>query len=112
MNFLGDFELEDNAIVGGIAGFVEESIEKEQTQEENGSPEVPEYNTPEEKIKIDKLKLLYNQDPNFALHIVNRFLEHKKVSKSNVEFMTVMAEIEDEIEQMKEEEKNANSNDS
>jgi len=111
MNFLGDFELEDNAVIGGIAGFVEESIEKEQVPKEDDLPETSDYNISEEKTKNDKLRLLYNQNPNFALHIVNRFLEHKKVSKTNVEFMAVMAEIEDEIEQMREDEENADEND-
>ena len=111
MNFLGNFELEDNAIVGGIAGFVEESIEKEQVPKEDDLPEAYDYTVPEECTKNDRLRLLYNQDPNFALHIVNKFLEHKKVAKANVEFKTIMAEIEDEIEQMREAEKNANEND-
>ena len=112
MNLLGDFELENNAIVGGIAGFVEESIEKEQVSKEDDIPEVSDYNVSEEGIKSDGLRLLYNQDPNFALHIVNRFLEHKKVARANVEFITVMAEIEDEIEKMKEDEENEKRNDS
>jgi len=111
MDFLSDFELEDNAVIGGIAGFVEESIEKEQATKEDDLPEVPDYNISNEETKNNGLRLLYNQDPNFALHIVNRFLEHKKVSKVNVEFMAVMAEIEDEIEQMREEEENANKDD-
>ena len=110
MNLL-DFELENNAIVGGIAGFVEESIEKEQGPKEDDIPEVQDYAISKEGTKNDGLRLLYNQNPNFALHIVNRFLEHKKVAKANVEFMTVMAEIEDEIEKMKEDEENANKND-
>ncbi len=111
MNLLGDFELEDNAVIGGIAGFVEESVEKEQMPKEDDLPEISDYNISDEGAKNNKLRLLYNQNPNFALHIVNRFLEHKKVSKNNVEFITVMAEIEDEIEQMRKDEENANEND-
>ena len=110
MNLLGDFELEENAVIGGIAGFIEESIEKEQIPEDDYFTEESDYNISEEDIKNDKLKLLYNQNPNLALHIINKFLEHKKISKTNVKFISVMAEIEDEIEQMKEEEENANKN--
>jgi len=111
MNLLEDFELENNAVIGGIAGFVEESMEKEQMPKEDDTPEIPDYGISGEGTKNDGLRLLYNQAPNFALHIVNKFLEHKKVAKANVEFMTVMAEIEDEIEKMKEDEENANKND-
>ena len=112
MNLLGDFKLENNAVIGGIAGFVEESVEKEQGPKEDDIPEAPNYDISEEGKKNDGLRLLYNQDPNFALHIVNKFLEHKKVAKANVEFITIMAEIEDEIEKMKEDEENEKYNDS
>ncbi len=111
MNFFDDFEIEDNAIIGGIAGFVEESIEKEQIPKENDEPDIFSDDIPKGDTKNDGLRLLYNQNPRFALHIVNRFLEHKKISKINVEFKTVIAEIEDEIEQMREDEENADKND-
>jgi len=111
MNLFDDFKIEDNAIIGGVAGFVEESIEKEQIPKEDDRPNISNDDIPEGDTKNDGLKLLYNQNPRFALHIVNRFLEHKKISKINVEFKTVMAEIEDEIEQMKEDKENADEND-
>jgi len=110
MDFLDDFELEDNAAIGAIAGFVEESLEEKQTLKKGDIPEEPDYNVSEENVKNDRLRLLYNQNPNFALHIVNRFLEHKKAAKINIEFMAVMAEIEDEINQMREEKENADKN--
>jgi len=112
MNLLDDFELEDNAIIGGIAGFVEDSVEREQPIEESEESELPSNNDALEiDGKNDRLRLLYNQDPNFALHIVNRFIEHKRVAKLNLNFKMIMAEIEDEIEQMREDEENANRND-
>jgi hypothetical protein len=111
MNFFDDFDLADNAIMGGIAGFVEEFVENEQLSEKNGEPvELSNDDISEENIKNDGLRLLYNQNPNLVLHIINKFLEHKKVARTNRDFKIIMADIEEEIKQMKEDEKNADKN--
>lgn len=113
MDFLDNFDIADNAIIGGIAGFVEEFVENRQSSEKNDKPiELSSDDILEETIENNGLRLLYNQNPSLVLHIINKFLEHKKVAKINRNFRIIMAEIEEEIEQMKEDEKNADKNDS
>ena len=111
MNFFNNFDVTDNAIIGGIAGFVEESVENEQLLKKNDELIEPSNDdVPEESVKNDRLRLLHNQDPGFVLHIVDKFLKHKKVAKINRDFKIVMTEIEEEIEQMKKDEEDADKN--
>lgn len=108
MNF-GNFDLADAAILGGIAGFVEEAIENERFGERE---KITTSDIDEKDIEDTNLRLLYNQNPDLVLYLINKFLDHKKVAAINHEFKIIMAEIEKEIEQMEKEEieKNENSN--
>jgi len=104
---LGDIDLADNAFVGGILGFVEEAMEDGRFGESD------DIKLTAEDIKVgdledDRLKLLYNQDPDFVIYLVNKFIQHKKISPVNQKFRVIMAEIEEEIEQMEREEENGN----
>jgi len=110
MNF-DNFGLADAAILGGIAGFVEEAVDNERFGERE---EITTSDIDEKDIEDTNLRLLYNQNPDLVLYLINKFLNHKKVAAINHEFKIIMAEIEREIEQMEEEKeeigKNENSN--
>lgn len=100
MNF-DNFSLADAAILGSIAGFVEDAIDNERLEERI---EITVSDIDEKDMGDTNLRLLYNQNPDLVLYLINKFLNHKKVAAVNREFKIIMAEIEEEIEQMKKEE--------
>lgn len=106
MNF-GDIDLADNAFIGGVLGFVEEAMENEGFREDDGIKLTTE-DIKEEDLKDDRFRLLYNQNPDLAVYLINKFIQHKKAAPVNQRFKMIMAEIEEEIEQMKREEENGN----
>jgi len=106
MNF-GDIDLADNAFVGGILGFVEEAMESGRFGEDDNIKLTAE-DIKVENLEDDRLRLLYNQNPDLVVYLVNKFIQHKKISPVNQGFKVIMAEIEEEIEQMEREEENGN----
>lgn len=109
MNF-GDIDLADNAFVGGILGFVEEAMKNERFGKD-GDVKLAVGDIREEDLENDCFKLLYNQNPNLAVYLVNKFVQHKKIAPVNQMFRVIMAEIDEEIKHMKREEKDGNRND-
>lgn len=100
-----NIDLADNAFVGGILGFVEEAMEDGRFGE-NDDIKLTAEDIKVEDLEDGYLKLLYNQDPDFVIYLVNKFIQHKKISPVNQKFKAIMAEIEEEIEQMEREEEN------
>jgi CRISPR/Cas system CMR subunit Cmr4 (Cas7 group RAMP superfamily) len=98
-----DFQHDDFAFgiaLGGIMGFVEESIKEEESFED--------FKFTQENIEIDKvtdedLKRFYYRNPDLFIYLVNKALEFRKSAKINREYKTVMKEIESEIDDMRKE---------
>jgi len=102
--FDGDFDAEDAAILGGVLGFADESVQ----EEERSVEEVVDNN--EEEVSVGEvsdvdMKLLYNDDPEFFTDIVKLARNHRKIwakKKEEVkfaeEYAQMMQEINEEVE--------------
>lgn len=64
----GKFDSGDAAILGGIAGFVEESLKEENIESDE---ELEEIRINPKDLKEPNLRLIYNSDPEFFNYIVN-----------------------------------------
>ncbi len=73
----GDFDSGDAAILGGIAGFMEESFREESTEL---GEEFREIEIDPRDLKEPNLRLIYNNSPKLFNHIVN------KIRKQNLEW--------------------------
>jgi len=96
--FDGDFDAEDAAILGGVLGFADESV-----QEEERSPEEVEDDNREEvlvkEISDTDMKLFYNDDPEFFEDIVKLAKYHRKIwarKKDEIKFAEEYAQLMEE----------------
>ena len=111
-----DFGLEDAAILGGVLGFVEEATKAE---EEGVSDE---YATDVEEDFRDtvaewvsrtpdvQLRLLYNENPALVEFMVRKAYENRGMSAKKIEekeIKQVRKEMQEELERLEEEKKNA-----
>ena len=74
--FDGDFDSEDAAIFGGIAGFAEESIREENRTDDD--VEASEESVKSESSKETSLRRMYNTNPSLFNHIVRLVVRHRK----------------------------------
>ncbi len=93
----GDFDAQDAAMLGGIAGFAEESM-----REENNFPEdINNY----EEVEIDPrtiddtdMRLFYNDSPELFNHVVNTVRKHilrgKEIAQTKKDIDAIAYEIE------------------
>lgn len=96
-----NFDLADGAIIGGIAGFAEEAGQDERFGE---NEQITKADIKEEDIGDSNLRLLYNENPDLVVYLINKFLARKKMATINREFRLVMNEVKEEIKQNKKEE--------
>ena len=110
INFMDeDFELEDNAIIGGIAGFVEESMESDSIKDNIDEADSIVPSVDKEDITDTTLRLLYNQNPGLANHVIESFLRDKMGSEERRVNRIIMNEIDEEIDYLKKEEGEQNN---
>ena len=74
--FDGDFDMEDATILGGIAGFAEESLREENRDLSELDPS--EESVKDEADKEISLRRLRNTEPALFEHIVKLVVEHRK----------------------------------
>lgn len=107
MDFLDNFELADAAIIGGIAGFVQDSLKSEDKwSNEDGFDEEDFARAVEDEVALSgdtQLRLLYNENPGLVRFLIRKVYEDREKAvkaAEEKEIEQVNKEMREEIERM------------
>jgi len=103
-----DFDAADAAVFGGILGFVEESMQREEEGEDDSKAieeAIDDYLTKSPKTSIH---LLYNENPMLVRHLIKRAHQSRRRAYDKIteqEVQEVQKEMREEIAEQDGEEK-------
>ena len=107
MIFDDGFDASDAALLGGVLGFVEESIKAEEGGEREFDEMADEAIDNYVANGVDtQLRLLYNDNPGLVQHLIKRAYESRARYKARMEDQEIEAVRNEMLEELREQEEN------